>query len=84
MHSMIMRLRYQTDYCPTDNTTPLNMASEADRTTLSDRWDKVTVGSSELLAHAVNDEAKASFVLAHFKVRSPGSFHAALAVMSVH
>jgi hypothetical protein len=53
----------------TDNTTPLNMGVEADRATLSKRWDQVTVGSSELLAQAVNEESKASFVLAHFKAR---------------
>lgn len=52
-----------------DNTTPLNMGVEADRATLSERWEKVTVGSSELLAQATNEEAKASFVLAHFKAR---------------
>ena len=45
------------------------MGVEADRATLSERWDKVTVGSSELLAQATNEEAKASFVLAHFKAR---------------
>lgn len=45
------------------------MGVEADRATLSERWEKVTVGSSELLAQATNEEAKASFVLAHFKAR---------------
>jgi hypothetical protein len=50
-----------------DNTTPLNMANEADRATLRERWDKVTIGSCDLMAHASNDDEKASFVLAHFK-----------------
>lgn len=43
------------------------MASETDRKTLNERWDKVTIGSSQLLAEAVNEEAKASFVYVLFK-----------------
>jgi hypothetical protein len=64
-----------------DNTTPLNMGDEADRTMLSKHWGKVTVGSSELLAQAINDGHKASFVLAHFNRSALFLYPAACAML---
>lgn len=46
------------------------MADEADRQQLNERWDKVAIGSSQLLAHAVNEDAKTSFIYALFTVLS--------------
>ena len=54
----------------------------ADRTTLSERWDKVAVGSSELLAQATND-ATQSFICAG-TLQGQALFHCLAALAMPH